>query len=477
MLLTLGIFAGILTGALLAWFFCTTKQVAPLKLDLASLRERLLGREASLQNLSAQNTNLAEIAKDKQETLNLLSSQNAILQTTLNKERETNQDKIKLLSDAQARLETVFKALSADSLQRNNKAFLDLAQQTFARLQEGATAQLELKHHSIDALVQPLKESLEHVDCRIGELEKERIEAYAGLTEQVKALTRGQGQLQTETANLVKALRMPHVRGRWGEIQLKRVVEMAGMLEYCDFITQAATQTEKGLLIPDLIVKLPGKKNIVVDSKCPLQAYLDALSATDEITRVACLKRHAEHVAQHISNLSAKSYWEQFQPAPEFVVLFLPGETFFSAALEQMPSLIEDGVNQKVILATPTTLIALLRAVAYGWRQEHIAKHAQEISDLGKLLHERICTVSEHLGGVGSHLNNAIKSYNSMVRSFESRVLVTARKFKELGTYSEKDVPELDLIDAVAVSAQAIELTEPLIDPQQELPGIKPQNP
>ena len=355
----------------------------------------------------------------------------------LARERASAGEKLALLEEAQDSFTTTMKALAADALATSNKSFLEIA-----------NAQLDQRKQAVEHLVTPIKESLAKVDGRLQELEVARTRAYSDLTAQVRALADTQKELRTETGNLVTALRSPVVRGRWGEMQLRRVVEMAGMLPHCDFVEQATVSSaDGGRLRPDLVVRLPGGKQVVVDAKAPLQAYLDALEAKDEDVRRARLADHARQIRDHIAKLSAKSYWGQFDSTPEFVVLFIPGETFFSAALEQDPSLIEEGVHQQVILATPTTLIALLRAVAYGWRQETIAESAKAISELGRELYSRLGTLTDHFAKVGRGLETAVRSYNEAVGSLETRVLPSARRFKEHGVSPTAELAALPAVE------------------------------
>lgn len=422
-----------------------------------ALTERLNARQQTIDGLNTRVQQLETQIKQAQLAETRLLERVAQLTTTLEQERKQAEEKLAVVNEAQRKLSDAFKALAAEALKSNNQSFLELAKATLERFQETAKGDLEKRQQAIQELVKPVKESLDKVDIKINDLEKARTGAYTGLTEQVKSLMESQRQLQSETSNLVQALRRPQVRGRWGEIQLKRVVEMAGMLDHCDFYEQQSTDTEDGRLRPDLLVRLPGTKNVVVDAKTPLSAYLDAIEAKDDETRTACLQAHARQVRDHICALGRKSYFEQFTPAPEFVVLFLPGEVFFSAALEHDPSLIEMGVEQNVIIATPTTLIALLRAVAYGWRQEKLAENAKEISDLGKELYKRLASMGDHLGKVGKSLSSVIEAYNKAVASLESRVFVTARKFKDLGT-TDDEMEELAPVEVTPRLLQAPEV-------------------
>ena len=449
---------GFLFGSVLVWL--------GLRSRASALHARLTFTE---KELAAVKADLARLSEERQ----TLIAGRARLESALELERKTSAEKIELLAQTTERaseeLQNAFKALAADALKSNNSTFLQVAQETLKRFQSEARGDLDARQKAVADLVAPVKESLSKVDKQIQQMEIARGEAYGDLKAQVQALITTQKELQSETGNLVRALRTPNVRGRWGEIQLRRVVEIAGMLSYCDFAEQETVQSESGRFRPDLVVKLPGGKSVVVDAKTPLQAFLDAFETSDEETRRTCLANHARQVRDHINTLSGKKYWEQFDTTPEFVVMFLPGETFFSAALEQDTGLIEHGVLNRVIPASPTTLIALLKAVAYGWNQEKLARNAQEISALGKELHERLRKLASHITGVGANLDRAVEAYNQAVGSLENRVLVSARKFAELGASVAEDIPELQPIETTS-RALSFEWDD---EPAESKPGRK----
>jgi DNA recombination protein RmuC len=457
--LTLGVGLAVSVAAWI-WLVLRYGRGGGAEVEIADVRARLEERSTVVGRLET------ELASVRREAVTL-AAEGQRLAAELDAERRANAGKLELLARAEQNLRDAFQSLSAEALRQNNQSFLDLARTSLGEFQKSAAAELEQRRHQFGELVQPVRESLDKVDSKLRAVERDRVDAYAALREQVRSLAESQQQLQSETGKLVQALRTPAVRGRWGEIQLKRVVEIAGMLDHCDFFEQQSVSTEDGRLRPDLLVRLPGGRNVVVDAKAPLGGYLEALDAPDDAARDARLRDHARQVRDHMIKLGAKSYSDQFEPAPEFVVMFLPGETFFSAALQVDPALIEFGVDKRVIPATPTTLIALLRAVAYGWRQEKLAENSQVISDLGREIHDRLCTMADHFERLGSSLDKAVASYNEAVGSLERRVLVSARRLKEAGVGASQEIPQLEGLDR---SARAVGASTPSALDSAELP-------
>jgi DNA recombination protein RmuC len=425
----------------------------------AVLCERIAARDRDVARLEAALRDSVQTAKIKDETIAAIKADNAGLKAELDAERTSAREKLAVLNDAQEQLTLAFRGLSAQALKANNESFLDLAKQTLGNYQQSAKGELERRQQAIQELVAPVKLSLDKLDGRIHDIEKLREGAYQSLMTQVRSLSEGQGDLRRETLNLVKALRQPAARGRWGELQLRRVVEMAGMVEHCDFVEQASVTGEDGRQRPDVIVRLPGGLNIVIDAKTPLTAYLEAAETDDDDVRKQRLVDHARQVRDHMTRLGRKSYQAQFDPTPDLVVLFLPGEMLFSAALQQDPELIEFGVGEKVMLSTPTTLITLLRAISYGWKQEALARNAHEISELGRQLYERISVMATHWARVGKNLGEAVGAYNGAVASLETRVLVSARRFKDLKAVpDDREIGVLEPIELVPRALQLLEL-------------------
>ena len=431
---------GLVAGGAVAWLLATSKSsgtIAELRSQLGQIQTMLQGKDQEIQTLHQQ--------------VRTESEGKVAAQTELNQVQLSLAEQRRLLEAAEKRLSDTFHALADNALKSNNQAFLDLAKIAFGKIQAEAETELETRKIAVEGLVKPLRESLERYEKQIQEMEKTRQSAYGGLVEQLRTL-------QKVTGSLDAALRTSQGRGLWGQLQLRRVVELAGMSEHCDFTEQETLTSDTGQQRPDMIVNLPGGIRIAVDAKVPLQAFLDSAAAATEEERTSLLARHGQLVRDHINKLGAKNYWEQFDHAPDFVILYLPGESFFTVALQQDKALIEDGWGKNVSLASPSTLIALLRGIAYGWRQERLAQNAQEISDLGKDLYDRIRKFTEHFVGVGYSLGKAVDSYDAAVGSLKERLLKSARRFKELGAATGEEIME---VEAIEKTPRRLEVVEP----------------
>jgi DNA recombination protein RmuC len=444
-------------GTLLGWMAGAARARAAGEVALREAEKRASASGARAETLGDQAREAEARANGLEAARRLADSEKSVAQERAAQMARSLVEQRSLLEDAKTQLADTFQALAADALQSSHEGFLTLATERLGAVRREGSTELEARQKAIEAIVGPVRESLEKVDLQIRALERERGQAYGELSTQVKAMSATQEKLRAETGNLVNALRAPAVRGRWGELQLRRVVEMAGMLECCDFEEQASVTTEDGRLRPDMVVRLPSGRNIVIDAKTPLGAYLEAHEATTEEERARKLRHHAQQVRAHVAKLSAKNYWDQFAVAPEIVVMFLPGETFYSVALEQMPELIEDGFSQNVLIATPTTLLGLLRAVSAGWREERMAENAQRISDEGRKLHERIAGLAEKLADLGRSLGQAVGAYNGTIATFDTRVVPSARNLAALDARGKKELVEPEMIERRPVPPRKID--------------------
>lgn len=426
-------------------------------LQITEERAAALSRLDHMEELKASLKFHKEERRALHETVLNLKKRQAKLETIIVKERIAAEQKVAFLEDIRKNMTDTYRAISASALRENNRSFLDLAETTLSKYIESVKKDMDSQGKEIKNIVHPIRDALHKYDEHIQAMERARENAYGGLSQQLLSMVRTQDILQKETGKLVRALRIPQVRGRWGEITLKRAAELSGMFNQCDFFEQPSTLSEDGLLRPDMLVYLPGGRQIIVDAKVPLAAYLEALEAETDEECDAMLLAHAKHVQSHIHALSRKAYWAQFEQAPEFVVLFIPGESFFSAALSKNPHLIEEGINKNVILATPTTLISLLKTIAFGWRQEAVAENAKTISELGRELYERLYSMTAHVNRLGRDIERCATTYNQVIGSFEHRVFASARKFKELGLYL-KDGKDLLFINPADKKTRRLEV-------------------
>ena len=410
------------------------------------LERQTASQQGAAEEMKKQSSVLQEQVRTLQGRVEEEQKLRAAADKEVESQRANTAEQRRLLEEAEKKLKEAFQSLASEALQASNKQFMDLARASFDSLQKEASGDLEQRKVAIGGMVEPLEKAVNELRVEVNKIESARQEAYGSLRTEVQQLATTSKELRQETGSLVSSLKQPQVKGKWGELTLRRAVELAGMSPHCDFLEQQSVDTEEGRLRPDMIVHLPGETQIVIDAKVPLHAFLAAVSARSDEEYRAAMTQHASLVRDHINRLSAKEYWKQFEPTPEFVVLFVPGESFFSAALEQDRTLIEDAIEKRVVLASPTTLIALLRAIAYGWKQQLVAENAERIKDLGKELYDRILKFAEHLSDVAKGLERANKAYNNAVSSFDSRLVPSARKFKEMGVGSA-NVPDIDPIE------------------------------
>ncbi|MGD0908517.1 MAG: DNA recombination protein RmuC [Candidatus Acidiferrales bacterium] len=434
--------ASLVAGFAVAWLWANSSAGAS-RLDL---ERREAGLDATVAELNRQKQTLQQELRASQNRIEEEQKLRAAAEKEAESQRTNLAEQRRLLDDAQVKLREAFQSLAGEALQASSQQFMDLAKSKFDSLQKEAEGDLEQRKAAIQSMVDPLETALKDLRSEVNRVESARQEAYGSLRSEVQLLATTSKELRQETGSLVNSLKQPQVKGRWGELTLRRVVELAGMSPHCDFLEQQSIDTEEGRLRPDLIIHLPGGTQIVVDVKVPLHGFFKAVSAQSDAEYREAMIQHASLVRDHIKGLSGKEYWKQFEPTPEFVVLFVPGESFFSAALEQDRTLIEDAIDKRVVLASPTTLIALLRAIAYGWKQQLVAENAERIKDLGKDLYERVVKFAEHLSDIAASLERASLSYNKAVASFDSRLIPAARKFREMGV-GNTEIPELGPIE------------------------------